>query len=143
MAELEKIRPHLRALKKVISSFDEIYGLDDDHVELLEYDASEKSSESESRCCKVKMLVECKEGVDPEDVVEGVKNSLSDLNVTEIKVGSLSGRLYSLRFSIQCWYPVLLLREYVEDGIGELEGMAVLESSSIVSLVRVTQKSMS
>lgn len=143
MAELEKITPHLRALKKVISSFDEIYGLDDDHVELLEYDTAEKSSECESRCCKVKMLVECKEGVDPEDVVEGVKSSLSELNVMEIKVGSLSGRLYSLRFSVQCRYPVLLLREYVEDGIGELEGMAVLESSSIVSLVRVTQKSMS
>jgi hypothetical protein len=143
MAELEKIQLQLRALKKVISSFDEIYGLDDDHVELLGYDAAERESECENSVYDVKMLVECKDGAEPEDVVEGATSSLSSLNGIKVKLGLLSGRLYSLRFSVQCKYPVLLLREYIEDIFSELEEMGVLESSSIVSLLKITQKSMS
>lgn len=111
----------IKSLSRQLTSFDDIYGLDDEHRDLLRYSETKfKPSDSKFESKQLTYFASYM-GTFPNAIsTDSVKDLLkvmygNILEIEAVKIGVISGELKSLRIDVSSGYPFFLLKELFLD----------------------------
>lgn len=130
MTSEENLRLQVRALTLVLKGFDNIYGLDDDHFDLMKYCSDPDSFEAFE--AKIGILFCASEGVECLAKNEFlIQEILSEITVSDVRFSCLSGKLMTARFRVSSKMPAIVLSTYLEDSLPALGKSLCVEDISL------------
>jgi len=124
----DDLKVQVKSLSGVLSSLDSIYGLDDEHLELLDY-CNESSRHSNNKKYKVGFLF-CLSELGLEESEAAFKKEFGNhFDVLKLRIGTISGSLLSLTIEVVSSKPILIVHTIFEMLLKSFDGSVGKEFS--------------